>query len=68
MSQNSFNETRAELFEALGHPMRVSILEALESKPLGFAEIKKTVGVESSGHLQFHLRKLAGLVEDAGPD
>jgi DNA-binding HxlR family transcriptional regulator len=65
MSQDSFNEVRAELFEALGHPMRVTILEALESKPLGFAEIKKSVGIESSGHLQFHLRKLDGLVEDS---
>src|SRR5215831_15421613 len=65
MSQDSFNETRAELFEALGHPMRISILEALESRPLGFAEIKKSVGIGSSGHLQFHLRKLNGLVEDA---
>src|SRR6266581_6496150 len=63
MSQDSFNETRAELFEALGHPLRISILEALESKPLGFADVKKSVGLESSGHLQFHLRKLGGLVE-----
>src|SRR5262245_18070959 len=65
MSQDSFNETKAELFEALGHPMRISILKALESRPLGFAEIKKTVGIESSSHLQFHLRKLNGLVDDA---
>lgn len=65
MSQDSFNETRAELFEALGHPMRISILAALESRPMGFAEIKKSVGIESSGHLQFHLRKLGGLVQDA---
>jgi len=65
MSQDSFNEVRAELFEALGHPLRISILESLESRPLGFAEIKRSVGVESSGHLQFHLRKLDGLIEDA---
>ncbi len=45
--------------------MRISILEALEAKPMGFAEIKKCVGIESSGHLQFHLRKLGSLVEDA---
>jgi len=32
---------------------------------LGFAEIKRSVGIESSGHLQFHLRKLDGLIEDA---
>jgi ArsR family transcriptional regulator, arsenate/arsenite/antimonite-responsive transcriptional repressor len=62
MSQDSFNEARAELFEALGHPMRIKILEALEAQPMGFAELKKHVDIESSGHLQFHLRKLGSLV------
>jgi ArsR family transcriptional regulator len=60
--ENRFDATRAELFEALGHPMRVKILQALESRPMGFAELKKEVGIESSGHLEFHLRKLSGLV------
>lgn len=64
MPQEGFNEARAELFEALGHPARIRILEALESRPMGFAEIKKSVGIESSGHLQFHLRKLNNLVND----
>jgi len=59
---NGFDFSRAELFEALGHPIRVKILHSLETKPLGFAELKREVGVESSGHLQFHLGKLAGLV------
>jgi ArsR family transcriptional regulator len=59
---NQFDTTRAELFEALGHPVRVRILQALETKPMGFAELKKEVGIESSGHLEFHLRKLSGLV------
>jgi DNA-binding HxlR family transcriptional regulator len=44
--------------------VRIRILEALESRPMGFAEIKKAVGIESSGHLQFHLRKLGSLVTD----
>jgi len=59
---NHFDSSRAELFEALGHPVRVRILLSLEGKPMGFADLKKEVGIESSGHLQFHLGKLAGLV------
>lgn len=60
--ENRFDATRAELFEALGHPIRVKILQTLETRPMGFAELKKEVGIESSGHLEFHLRKLSGLV------
>ena len=60
--RNQFDTSRAELFEALGHPTRVQILRALERKPLGFAELKREVGIESSGHLQFHLGKLVSLV------
>ena len=58
-----FDSSRAELFEALGHPVRVKILQALDQRPMGFAELKKAVGIDSSGHLQFHLGKLSGLVE-----
>jgi DNA-binding HxlR family transcriptional regulator len=61
-SGNHFDASRAELFEALGHPTRVKILRTLEDKPIGFAELKREVGIESSGHLQFHLGKLTGLV------
>jgi len=61
-SGNHFDSSRAELFEALGHPTRVKILRTLETKPMGFAELKREVGIESSGQLQFHLGKLSGLV------
>jgi len=61
-SGSHFDSSRAELFEALGHPTRVKILRTLETKPMGFAELKREVGIESSGHLQFHLGKLNGLV------
>jgi len=61
-SRDHFDSSRAELFEALGHPVRVKILEALERRPMGFAELKRDVGIESSGHLQFHLGKLSSLV------
>ena len=61
-SGSHFDSSRADLFEALGHPIRVKILRTLESKPMGFAELKREVGIESGGHLQFHLGKLTGLV------
>ena len=30
---------------------------------MSFSELKRAVGIESSGHLQFHLGKLAGLIK-----
>jgi len=62
-SEPEFNASRAELFEALGHPIRIRILQALERRPMGFAELKKETGIESSGHLSFHLTKLGGLLK-----
>lgn len=61
-SGNSFNVDRAELFEALGHPTRIRILELLNNSTREFSEMKKALGIESSGLLQFHLSKLQGLV------
>jgi DNA-binding transcriptional ArsR family regulator len=62
---NNFAEDqrRAEVFDALSHPTRILILKALSAEPLGFADLKKKTGIESSGHLQHHLSKLAGLVK-----
>ncbi|MDA4124434.1 MAG: winged helix-turn-helix domain-containing protein [Thaumarchaeota archaeon] len=60
--RGGFDSARAELFEALGHPNRIRILQAMREGPLGFAELKRQVGIESSGHLTFHLGKLGGLV------
>jgi DNA-binding transcriptional ArsR family regulator len=57
-----FSKERAELFEALGHPMRLEILRTLSESPLGFADLKRKVNVTSSGHLTHHLEKLGGLV------
>ena len=51
----------------MGHPVRIRVLQTLEREPMGFAELKKAVGIESSGHLSFHLRKLEGLLK-AGQD
>ncbi|HVP22426.1 MAG TPA: winged helix-turn-helix domain-containing protein [Conexivisphaerales archaeon] len=62
LGSERFDASKAELFEALGHPLRLAILEALEESSLGFSSLKRQVGLMSSGNLQFHLGKLAGLV------
>ncbi len=54
---------RAEVFDALGHPTRIQILKVLSEGSLGFADLKKKVAIESSGHLQHHLTKLDGLIK-----
>ena len=58
----SFDSDRAELFESLGHPNRIRILQALQEEPLAFAVLKKRVRIVSSGHLTFHLDKLGHLL------
>jgi len=58
-----FNASRAEVFDALGHPTRIKILQVLSEKPLGFSELKRGTGIESNGLLSFHLGKLTGLVK-----
>lgn len=57
------DQRRAEVFDALSHPTRILILKALSQEPLGFADLKKKLGIESSGHLQHHLNKLCGLAK-----
>jgi DNA-binding transcriptional ArsR family regulator len=61
--KSTFDKAKAELFDALGHPTRIKILHALEDGPLGFSELRRRVGLGSSGHLQFHLSRLDGLVQ-----
>ena len=58
-----FDAKRAELFEALAHPVRMRILEVLEGDGVSFSELKRKVGLESSGHLSFHLAKLGDLLK-----
>jgi DNA-binding transcriptional ArsR family regulator len=60
--EEEFNAEKAELYEALGHPMRILILQALSEKPLGFSDLKRRTGIESSGNMTFHLTKLGSLV------
>ena len=57
------DKRRAEVFDALGHPTRIIILKALSEGPQGFADLKKKLGIDSSGHLQHHLNKLNDLVK-----
>jgi DNA-binding HxlR family transcriptional regulator len=52
----------AELFEAISHPERIKILKILEKQPTSFASLKRQLGVESSGNVDFHLKKLGELV------
>lgn len=54
---------QVEVFDALGHPTRIMILKALSEEPMGFADLKKKLNMESSGHIQHHLSKLAGLIK-----
>jgi DNA-binding transcriptional ArsR family regulator len=65
LTADSFDEDRrmAEVFDALSHPTRIRILKALSRGGLGFADLKKKTGIESSGHLQHHLSKLGELVK-----
>jgi len=61
--QMDTDRQRAEVFDALGHPTRILILKVLSEGVVGFADLKKKTGIESSGHLQHHLTKLNGLIQ-----
>ncbi|MBO3808409.1 MAG: winged helix-turn-helix transcriptional regulator [Candidatus Brockarchaeota archaeon] len=54
---------RAGLFDVLAHPVRIRILKVLQQEPMGFSELKRALGMESSGHLQYHLERLRDLVK-----
>ena len=51
-----------EIFEVIAHPLRIKILKLLAERPMGFSELKKELGIKSSGKLDFHLKKLEGLI------
>jgi DNA-binding transcriptional ArsR family regulator len=61
---------RAEQLKALGHPLRLRVLEMLGGEgeqPLTNRELANRLGVDP-GHLHFHVKMLlrAGLIERAG--
>lgn len=51
-----------DLFEAVSHPLRVEILRLLAKRPMRFTDIKRELKIDSSGLLDFHLKKLNNLV------
>ena len=61
-SDDSFTSSKAEVFEALGHPTRIRLLQALAGGPLAYSELKRAAGLESNGLLTFHLGKMRDLV------
>jgi|GEM_PF-2461511 DNA-binding transcriptional ArsR family regulator len=54
---------KAELFDVLTHPTRIKILRLLKERPRSFSELKRELGIESSGNLQYHLGKLESFVK-----
>ena len=55
-----------EFFEAISHPTRIKILKLLEGSPMSFSQLKKRLGIESSGNLDHHIKKLEKLVRTNG--
>lgn len=51
-----------DLFDSISHPLRVEILKLLSKKPMRFADIKRELKIDSSGLLDFHLKKLNNLI------
>jgi DNA-binding HxlR family transcriptional regulator len=60
--EEGFDSAKAELFEQLGHPLRIRIIEELYASPLSFSALKSKTSITSNGHLNFHLAKLKDLV------
>ncbi len=52
----------SEMFEAISHPIRIKVLKLLAKRPMSFSELKRELGIKSSGKLDFHLKKLGNLV------
>jgi HEAT repeat protein/DNA-binding HxlR family transcriptional regulator len=63
MAGTEKNKQQAEVYDALSHPLRIAILKSLNEGPMGFAELKRSVNVDSSGHLKHHLDKLDVLIK-----
>jgi predicted transcriptional regulator len=51
-----------ELFETISRPLRIKVLKSLTKTPMSFSELKRVVNVESSGVLDFHLKKTQSLI------
>jgi len=55
--------SEASLFDSIAHGIRIKALFFLQNEPLGFSELKKKLGLTSSGNLQHHINKLGVLIE-----
>lgn len=51
-----------DVFEAISHPLRIDILKKLANRPMSFSELKRELNIKSSGKLDFHLKRLEGLI------
>ena len=54
--------TSDEVFEAISHPTRISILKELEKRPTRFADLKRNLKIKSSGRLDVHLKKMEAVI------
>ena len=52
----------AGLFEAISHETRIHALFELRNSPVSFSDLKRKLGISSSGNLQHHIRKLGPLI------
>ncbi|MDO8122977.1 MAG: winged helix-turn-helix domain-containing protein [Candidatus Hermodarchaeota archaeon] len=59
----SKDSATAELFEAISHTTRIQILQVLSQTKLSFGDLKRKLGISSSGNLAHHLNKLVGFIE-----
>jgi DNA-binding transcriptional ArsR family regulator len=63
MTEKNREGTFAAIFDALGHPTRLRVMKILRNQAVNFADLKRALKIESSGHLQYHLSKLENLIE-----
>ncbi|MGY5861537.1 MAG: winged helix-turn-helix domain-containing protein [Candidatus Thorarchaeota archaeon] len=54
--------SEASLFETISHDTRIRLLFLLRERAYGFAELKRKLGISSSGNLQHHISKLLTLI------
>ncbi len=65
-SGNNIGLSEASLFEAIAHETRIRALFLLRDGALSFSDLKRKLGISSSGNLQHHIGKLRSLIEVNG--
>lgn len=65
-SGNNNGLSEASLFEAIAHETRIRALFLLRDGGLSFSDLKRELGISSSGNLQHHISKLRTLIEVNG--